>query len=116
MDMVSVLRRFIVTERTGNFSLYLKTLQEMLPYFAASGHTLYRKSVHLHLQSMTDLKEHNPALYANFQDGLFLIRKSDHFWAARAPGLVIEQALMRSIKSTGGVTRGRGMTESQRAI
>ena len=55
MDMVSILRRFIVAERTGNFSLYLKTLQDMLQYFTADGHILYAKSVHLHLQSMTDL-------------------------------------------------------------
>jgi hypothetical protein len=30
--------------------------------------------------------------------------------------LAIEQALMRSIKTTGGLTRGRGMSENQRAL
>lgn len=30
--------------------------------------------------------------------------------------LVVEQALMRSIKSTGGLTRGRGMTDVQRLV
>ena len=83
----------------GKLSLYLKTLKEMFPYFAAVGHILNAMSVHLHLQSMTNLKKHNPALYATFQDGLFVIRRSDHFWAGFAPDLAIEQALMRSIKS-----------------
>lgn len=31
-----------------------------------------------------------------------------------APDLVIEQVLMKSIKSSGGLTHGRGMDETQR--
>ena len=30
--------------------------------------------------------------------------------------LLIEQVLMRSLKTTGGLTRGRGMTETQRLV
>ena len=51
VDMVSNLRRFIVAERMGNFALHLKTLQEMLPYLTAAGHTFYAKSVHIHLRT-----------------------------------------------------------------
>ena len=33
----------------GNWDLHLKSLQEMLPYFAAAGHNLlYTKSVHMY--------------------------------------------------------------------
>ena len=41
MDMIDLLRRFLRALRMGDFLLYLGTLQEMLPYFAASGHNNY---------------------------------------------------------------------------
>ena len=35
--------------------------------------------------------------------------RSDRYWAGFSTDLVIEQVLMRSIKTTGGLTRGRGI-------
>ena len=52
----------------------------------------------------------------HFQDGLHVIRRSDRYWAGLSSDLVIEQVLMRSIKTIGGLTRGRGMTEQQCVI
>ena len=40
MEMVNIMRAFIRSERTGDWSLHLRTLQDMLPYLAASGHNL----------------------------------------------------------------------------
>ena len=47
MDMTDLLRRFLRALRMGDFLLYLGTLQEMLPYFAACGHNNYAKSAHV---------------------------------------------------------------------
>ena len=44
MDIVRVVHR---AQRTNNFKLYLKSLQMMLPYFPATGHNNYAKSVHI---------------------------------------------------------------------
>ncbi|PIK43835.1 hypothetical protein BSL78_19308 [Apostichopus japonicus] len=63
---------------------------------------------------MLELKETNPDVYNRFSSGLFVIRRGDRFWAGLPSDLVIEQALMRTIKTTGGLTRGRGMEEKQR--
>ena len=41
MEMMDILRRFIKGERTGNWNLHLHSMEEMLPYLAASGHSLY---------------------------------------------------------------------------
>ena len=38
------------------------------------------------------------------------------FWAGLWPDLVMEQVLMRSLKSRGGLTRGRGMSTSVRML
>ena len=45
-----------------------------------------------------------------------VIRRTDKFWAGLWPDLVIEQVLMRSLKSRGGLTGGRGMSPSVRAL
>jgi len=50
-----------------------------------------------------------------FSEGLFVIRRSDRFWAGLPKDLVIEQTLMRTMKVSGGLVHGRGvMNENQR--
>ena len=67
---------------------------------------------------MLALKENNPEVYKNLSEGYFVIRRNDRTWAGLSPDLVIEQVLMRALKSTGGggLTRGTGFNETQRAI
>ena len=62
---------------------------------------------------MSKLKNDHPDTYQQFQEGLHVVRRSDRQWAGLSTDLVIEQVLMRSIKTSGGLTRGRGMTEQQ---
>ena len=38
IEMVEILCKFIKAERTGDFSLHLQAINDMLPFFAASGH------------------------------------------------------------------------------
>ena len=114
--MVDILRMFIKAERTGNWRLHLQVLSEMLPYLAAAGHNLYTKSVRLYLQSMSSLEADHPDVYRKFEAGFHVVRRSNRLWAGLSTDLVIEQVLMRSLKTSGGLTRGRGMTERQRVI
>ena len=53
-------------------------------------------------------------MFRQLNSGLFVIRRSDRLWAGLPSDLVIEQVLMRSLKTNGGLTRGRGMEETQR--
>lgn len=110
-DDIDILRMFIKAERTGNWNLHLQAVYDMLPYFAAAGHNMYAKSAYIYLQLMEDLKDKHPDVYQQFQDGLHVVRRSDRYWAGLSTDLVIEQVLMRSVKTTGGLTPGKGMTE-----
>lgn len=116
MEMVDILRMFIKAERTANWNLHLQAISYMLPYFAASGHNHYLKCALLYLQSMSQLESSNPEVYGRFMDGFHAVRRSDRYWAGLSTDLIIEQVLMRSLKTSGGLTRGRGMTEQQRLI
>ena len=55
-------------------------------------------------------------VHRDFVSGFHVVRRSDRLWAGLSTDLVIEQVLMRSLKTSGGQTRGRGMTEQQRLI
>ena len=114
--MVDILHAFIKAECIGDWSLHLQTCEAMLPYLASSGHNLYTKSLCLYLQYMHELEENNSDVFKAFKDGFHVIRQSNRFWAGISTDLAIEQVLMRSIKTTGGLTRGRGLTETHRIV
>ena len=88
----------------------------MLPCMAAAGHHHYTKSIYLYLQKLSKLPDEHPEIQQHFENGLHVVRRSDRFWAGLSTHHVIEQSLMRSLKTTGGLTRGRGMGEVQRLI
>ena len=112
MKMVSILRSFIKSARTGNWLLYIQSLHEMLPYLAAAGHNNYVKSIVLHLQKLRQLPQTHPDVFSKFIDGNFVIRQTNKYWAGIFTDHGIEQILMGNIKSVGGLTRGRGFDEN----
>ena len=65
---------------------------------------------------MDTLENDCPDVYRLFKEGLHVVRRSDRYWAGLSSNLIIEQVLMRSMKTSGGLTRGRGTTEQQRLI
>ena len=86
----------------------------MLPYLAASDHALYAKSASIYLSSMANLPNDHPVVHQHFVEGLqHVARRNDRAWTGLSTDLTIEQVLMRSMKTSGGLTRDRGMTEQQ---
>ena len=96
--------------------MHLHAEAECLPIFAAAGHRNYVKSAYLYLQSMATLEHEMPSVFHRFMNDLHVVRHTDQYWAGLGCDLVIEQALMRSLKTSGGLTRGSGMSEHQRAL
>src|SRR5688572_8483863 len=66
---------------------------------------------------MLDLPLKHPWLYDKFcHDGFHVISRTDRNWSGLSTDLVIEQVMMKAIKSKGGLTRGRGLRESVRLL
>ena len=65
---------------------------------------------------MRELQQTDPWLFEKFTEGYHAVRQSDQFWSGLWSDLVIEQILMRSIKTRGGLIRGCGMSESVRHL
>ena len=106
-----LVKTFIFAERTSDWELHLDVLSEMLNLFAATGHTNYAKSARLHVQQMRKLLQTHPWLHAQFTSGHHTVQRTPQNWTGIWTDLAIEQ---RSIQSRGGLTGGRGMTESVR--
>lgn len=114
LHYISILKQYILAERTSNWQLHLNSTVEMLNLLASTGHTHYAKSARFYVQQMQALEYKHPWLHDKFMGGEHAVKRSRHSWAGLWSDLVIEQTPMRSVKSRGGLTRGRGMTESVR--
>ncbi len=111
MQYVEYVKLFIHAERTGNWHIHV---EKMLNLFAATGHINYAMSARLYLQQMQELlTEHR---WCFTEQGFHTVRRSSRYWAGLWTDLVIEQVMMRSIKSRGGLTRGRGVAETVRML
>lgn len=100
LEYGSTLKLFIKAERTGNWIMHLVAVEKMINLFAATGHVHYVKSSRLYLQIMLELPNYHPWLYKCFtEQGFHTVRRSSRYWAGLWSDLVIEQVMMRSIKS-----------------
>lgn len=116
LDYVETVKLFVHAERIGDWHLHLFAVSRMLNLFAATGHIQYAKSARLYLQTMYKLPTSHPWLYEQFISNACTIRRSSRGWAGLWPDLVIEQTLMRSIKTRGGLTQGRGFSDNVRLL
>ena len=101
MDFVLIIRMFICAERTGNWNLHVYSTEQMMPYFAAAGHDNYTRATAKYLQDITGLCA---CLKKKYNDGLFTITRNDKlFWSGTFTDQIIEQTLMRTGKTQGGL-------------
>nr|XP_055038535.1 uncharacterized protein LOC129426304 [Misgurnus anguillicaudatus] len=82
----------------------------------AVGHYNYLRSAYFYLQEMCQLETRHPDVHDKFSREFHVIYCSNQYWAGLSSDLVIEQTLMRSLKSSGGLTHGSEMTEEMRAL
>ena len=113
--LVDILRRFIRAERLGDWQLHLSTLEEMLPWFAASWHFLYAKTAWVYRQVMSQLGINHPSVYENFLNGAHVVWSQKSFmWNGMKTDKSIEYFLMKTVKGTGGLVGGTGFDTVQR--
>lgn len=75
------------------------------------------QSARLCLQLMIDLPVRHPWLHKKFKHcGFHSVWRSDRYWLGLSTDLAIEQVLMKAVKSRGGLTHGRGLTDSVRLL
>ena len=92
---------FIHGERTGHFELHISSSEQMLPHLAAAGHDKYTVIIRKYLQ---DIKNLCPCLENKYKEHSFIVCRNDKlFWSGSFTDQVIDQILMGSGKSQGGL-------------
>ena len=114
--MMDLVRFMLYADTTGDWEMLLNVVQKCLPLFASAGHYNYLKSAYHSIQTMANLQKTHPVLYSKFKVGYHAVRRSNKFWSNLGCDLTIEQTLIRSLKASGGLTRGSGMSEHMRWI
>ena len=117
LHYVNVAKNFIRAERTNDWNLHLISLTQMLNLFAAAGHRNYAKCGRLYVEQMQRLPATHPWLFERLNsDQCHSVRRSDRYWTGLSTDLIIEQVMMRNVKSRGGLTHGRGMNKNVRHL
>ena len=63
-----------------------------------------------------ELRNISRILISHHYNSHHVIRRNDRFWADLSTDLIIDQVLMRNLKTTDGLTRKIGIKESPRLV
>ena len=105
LDMIHLLKMHRNAERTGQWEEQLHVLKSMQPYLAAAGHNQYAKVISLFLVEIMRMKKKEPENWTKLAK-TYVIRRSYSHGSGIATDLIIEQVLMCSLKSIGGLSHG----------
>ena len=111
VELELMMNMYIRSLREGNFSLYIDTLNQLVPWFFALDHVHYARWLPIHIQDMVALKTMHPSVY-KFKKGNFVVQQSVHSFSCMALDQSHEQ-LNKCIKGDGGVV---GLTENPVAL
>ncbi len=116
LDMISILQRFIKAKRDGqlettpsNSTIHVAIFRSIWSF------TLCKVCIRItanHAMSARNSSRCAPEMHGRIPRG----EMQRHVWAGLFTDLIIEQVLMISINTHGGLTRGKGMTENQRLV
>ena len=98
--------------RSGDFTLYVECLSQLVPWFFALNHHHYARWVSVHLRDMLSLSTTHPGIYAEFKAGKFVVHRSKKPFSAIAIDHAHEQMNAR-VKGSGGAI---GLTENPHAL
>ena len=102
MELDLLILQFVKSCRTADFSLYMETLDSLMPWVFVLDHTHYARNLPIHLRDMATLEERHPALYVEFQRGHFMGQKSRRAFS-NIPRDQMHEQLIDWLKNHAGV-------------
>ena len=113
MNMVMLLLNFIRATRDALWDLHLATLEGFARFFFAFDRLKYARMVPVYISDMKSIQSTDPDIWDEFEQGNFVVNKSDIPFCAIGPDHGIEH-VNRSMKVTGGLV-GITLNEAARA-
>lgn len=76
LKLQCIVLMFVRSIRSGDFELYKRTINNLLPWFFAFDHVNYARWLSVHLCDMLQLQETNQDIFQHFNEGHFVVSKS----------------------------------------
>ena len=103
---------FVRAIRESDFSLYVASLQKLMPWFFAFDRTHYCRWLSVHIQDMISLPHTVPYVYEAFTRGQFTVHKTPRRFSAMSVDQAHEQQ-NAMVKGDGGAV---GLTKNEHAL
>ena len=101
LELELLVLSFVRSLREADFTLYVVTLQGLLPWFFALDQTNYARWLSVHIRDMLLLPKSHPYIYNKFECGFFTVAKSSRKFSSMSIDQAHEQ-LNALIKGDGG--------------
>ena len=112
LELELLVLEFVRSVREGNFPLHVLILGNLVPWMFALDLVNYSRWLSIHIRDLVNLKEKQPSVYAEFEQGKFVVQKSQHLFLTISLDHNHEQE-NEMIKGEGGTA---GLTESPAAL
>jgi hypothetical protein len=109
MELELTTLQFVKSIRTGDFDLFLETIEQLSPWVFALDRTHYKRNLTVHNRDMHALEELHPGIYHEFAQGHFVGQKTCHAFSSIALDQMHEQLIGELKGNSGGVI---GLTEN----
>ncbi|KAK3097137.1 hypothetical protein FSP39_006702 [Pinctada imbricata] len=110
IQAIQVMLSFIRAEREGTWSLHLKAVADMIPYFFVTNRTNYCRWTPVYLLDMISLPDE---VRTSFNEGKFAIRQIPGFFNGIWSDMATEKTVIKDMKGVGGIV---GMTQNKSAL
>ena len=106
VEMMDIVRRYIYAERSGNWTLHLATVEEMLPYLVAAGHMKYTACIPQYITAMKSLPA---SVQLEFQMGNCTVRRKEGKFNGVWADMALEQTFNKDAKTKlfSGITKNK---------
>ena len=101
LDMIQTLRDFIKSIKNGDWDLHMYASEKMLYWFHAYDNYTYARHFSYYWASQQALPEHHPAIYEEFKEGSFSVRRTIGKFNKVSPDQVIKQTINKDQKGPG---------------
>ena len=101
LDFELLIMIFVRSLQERNFELYKSALISLMPWFFALNHPNYSRWLSVHITDMISLQDAHPSVLKEFQDGNFVVHKTNHRYSSIAIDCAHEQH-NKCVKGDGG--------------
>ena len=101
IEFEALLLKLVQSLRESNFSIFVQTLEEIVPWVFALDHTNYARWLPIFIQDLKMLSSRHPSIHKEFMEGNFTVRKTRKAFSTIAEDQAHEQN-NKVIKINGG--------------